>query len=120
MRLMICLMPVLFACGDEKESSKEVETTTENAAVEQSTTTSSTTTQDMLSELDAISSTITPRRRNTQALRTLQRREGVSDFGVQSHPSRMAGERSRNYTTESVVPGAARVDRLMSGIVFTT
>ena len=113
-------------CGKSKKKSNRRRNTAKNtrlqnvanARTEQSRR-NSTTTQDMLSELDAIAATIPPRR-GLNRTRNMQRREGVSDYGIQTNPSNMAGERVRNYTTETTVAGAGRVDQILSSMIFTS
>jgi hypothetical protein len=85
----------------------------------------STATQDMLSELDNIANTIrTPARppRNTNRRRirpiAMSSLEGAtSDFGV---TSATPGQRRTRDRLEELSKRASNMDRLMSGIVFTT
>jgi hypothetical protein len=82
-------------------------------------------TQDMLSELDRIADTIRtpsrpPRPKNRRRIRPIPM---TSDFGVESPLSSAggtAGQRRTANAIEALSRKASRMDRLMSGIVFTT
>ena len=78
----------------------------------------------MLSELDRIADTIgtparPPRNRNRRRIAPIPLNM-TSDFGVQSAPTGTAGQRRTVIALEALSRKASTMDRLMSGIVFTT